>query len=194
MCRGRTDLCDAQLTRYVQLGEEDVQELEARFGNASDYATPPEEAGKYKYNIIVDGNSAPSSRAVEALRGNSLLLWQETPWFEPFYRGLRPYVHYVPLAEGLEDLFSKIRWAQEHPLEVQSIIANAQDYANTFVTAGAAVEHLHQLLKEYGALMKYEVEVTEDYDRVWFNPTVAKIYYSDHNMTCQHWENISPDQ
>lgn len=193
MCRGQPDLCDAEVTAYAQLNEIQVQEMEAKFGNAHAFKTPPEEAGKYKYTIMVDGNSAPSSRAVEALRGNSLLMWQETPWFEPFYKGLRPYVHYVPLAEGLEDLFSKIRWAREHPIEVQNIVANAQEYADAYVTAAAAEEHVHQLLLEYGALMRYEVEVTEDYDRVWFNPTVANIYYNQRGMACQHWENVDPE-
>ena len=33
---------------------------------------------------------------------------------EFWYAGLRPYVHYLPLSEGLEDLHSRIEWAKRN--------------------------------------------------------------------------------
>ena len=106
-----------------------------------------------RYVVVVDGNTAPSSRIKLTLLKSSLVLWQQTQfqvrWAarrvglrlpaglsvggeegcrrihvpgactptraqEFWYAGLRPYVHYLPLSEGLEDLHARIEWAQRN--------------------------------------------------------------------------------
>lgn len=44
--------------------------------------------------------------------GDSLVLKQESPYYEHFYVALRPWKHYVPVRRNLSDLLEKVKWAK----------------------------------------------------------------------------------
>lgn len=44
--------------------------------------------------------------------GNSLVLKQDSPYYEHFYTHLKPGVHYIPVKRDLSDLIEKIKWAK----------------------------------------------------------------------------------
>ena len=139
----------------------------------------------------------------DALHGDSLILWQQTNWFEAYYNGLRPFVHYVPVASDLSDLFAKISWARAHPADVAHIIRNAQRFARQFITAGAATAHLHDVLLRYGNLMAFAPNITEPaFFKVWLHPyEYAKIIVPSlidpasgrKQKRCPYWKNTTPD-
>lgn len=72
---------------------------------------------QFKYQINVDGTVA-AYRLPYLLAGGSVVLKQDSPYYEHFYHQLRPWEHYIPFRRDLSDLLDKISWAREHDEEV----------------------------------------------------------------------------
>ena len=79
---------------------------------------------QYKYQINIDGTVA-AYRLPYLLAGDSLVLKQDSPYYEFFYNELKPYEHYVPFNRDLSDLLEKIQWAREHDKEVSHVQVKA---------------------------------------------------------------------
>ena len=75
---------------------------------------------QYKYQLNVDGTVA-AYRFPYLLAGNSLVLKQDSPFYEHFYSKLEPWTHYVPLKRDLSDVVEKVQWAREHDEEVSRL-------------------------------------------------------------------------
>lgn len=56
------------------------------------------------------------------LAGDSVVLKQDSIYYEHFYNELRPWEHYIPISADLGDLLDKIQWAREHDEEVIMIM------------------------------------------------------------------------
>lgn len=52
------------------------------------------------------------------LAGDSVVLKQDSSYYEHFYNELQPWEHYIPIRADLGDLLEKIQWAREHDEEV----------------------------------------------------------------------------
>lgn len=52
------------------------------------------------------------------LAGNSVVLKQDSIYYEHFYNELQPWKHYIPFKSDLSDLLEKLQWAKEHDEEV----------------------------------------------------------------------------
>ena len=76
---------------------------------------------QYKYQVSVDGTVA-AYRLPYLLAGDSVVLKQNSPYYEFFYKQLQPYKHYIPVKADLSDLLDRIQWAKEHDSEVGSCI------------------------------------------------------------------------
>ena len=72
---------------------------------------------QYKYQINIDGTVA-AYRFPYLLGGDSLVLKQDSDYYEHFYKDLEPYKHYVPLKHDLSDLLKMIQWAKDHDEQV----------------------------------------------------------------------------
>lgn len=57
-----------------------------------------------------------------------MVLKQDSPFYEHFYKKLQPNKHYIPVKRDLSDLTDKIKWAQTHENQVLKIIENAQHF------------------------------------------------------------------
>lgn len=173
MCLERRDLCDARFTRIIHADAEAEKAIRENFGVL--YEMPIDvQAETYKYMVMVDGNGPPSARAVEALRAGILLLWQQTEQKEFFYTALEPYRHYVPLARGLEDLYSTILWVRQHQLLSKAIIQNAQSFAERYFNTQFSNYYLHDLLVEYAKLLKFSPSLSSEYTRVTVSSLTAQ--------------------
>ena len=53
------------------------------------------------------------------LAGDSVVLKQDSGYYEHFYSQLRPWEHYIPVRADLGDLLDKITWARQHDQEVR---------------------------------------------------------------------------
>jgi hypothetical protein len=74
---------------------------------------------QHKYQINIDGTVA-AYRFPYLLAGDSLVLKQDSSYYEHFYKRLSPWKHYVPFKHDLSDLLEKIQWAKDHDDEVGS--------------------------------------------------------------------------
>ncbi|WPT11473.1 Protein O-glucosyltransferase 3 [Picochlorum sp. SENEW3] len=168
ICAKHPDLCDARLTTIAQATQEAKNEILTEMGISND--TSPKRFLDYKYVIVADGNSAPSSRLALQLFGNSLIMLQETPWFEGYYRGLRPYVHYVPLSSSFLDLPDRVIWAKEHEQQVKQIVSMAQKFASDFLEYPKVLRAFAQLLIQYSKLIdRPRIEINKEFLEVKFD-------------------------
>ena len=66
---------------------------------------------QYKYQVNVDGTVA-AYRYPYLMLGDSLVLKQDSPYYEHFYMELKPWKHYIPIKRNLSDLLEKVEWAK----------------------------------------------------------------------------------
>ncbi|KAJ3026044.1 UNVERIFIED_CONTAM: capsule-associated protein CAP1 [Siphonaria sp. JEL0065] len=79
---------------------------------------------KYKYLLVVDGNSWPS-RLQSYLQTNSVILYNGI--FTDFYnRQLVPMVHYVPIKADFSDLEEKLNWLVKNDGKAREIAENGK--------------------------------------------------------------------
>lgn len=76
-----------------------------------------------KYQINIDGTVA-AYRLPYLLAGNSLVLKQDSIYYEHFYNELQPWKHFVPFKNDLSDLMEKLQWAKDHDEEVKMHLIN----------------------------------------------------------------------
>lgn len=145
-CNANPDVCDAKISGFVQATPSAIHQMQKELGNGQ-HLGMSEQVG-YKYLLMVDGNSSPSSRMVTYLRSTSLMIKQESPYIEFFYPSLRPYYHYVPLSRSIEDVGSAVDWARSHDEEVKRMIGAARTFECTHLnkdTVESYVEYIFNL-------------------------------------------------
>lgn len=125
LCEKNQEICDAGIVQCSQCSEEAAIEMEDVLGYKN--RTEPDYFQKYKIAILVDGNTSPSSRSLQYMSSDSLILWQKTPNWEFFYRTFLPYVHYVPVSNTLCDLIENIRIYLEEDLQAEDIVRNMME-------------------------------------------------------------------
>lgn len=115
----------------------------------------------YKYQIAVDGRTAPYPGYIWRLLSNSLVFKQSSGAQQWFEAALIPYVHYIPVNHDLSDLVEKILWAQEHDEAAKRVAINAR----SFVLESAMPEHYirysYKVLLKYASLQRFKVQIPE---------------------------------
>jgi hypothetical protein len=90
------------------------------FGRVED-ALGDADYARYKFVIDLDGDGC-SGRLGKLLYLGSVVLKPEWDGWYPFYHKLlRPWVHYVPIADDLSDLLEKLAWLREHDQRARQI-------------------------------------------------------------------------
>ncbi|KAK8786052.1 hypothetical protein V5799_007583 [Amblyomma americanum] len=120
---------------------------------------------EYKYQINVDGTVA-AYRLPYLLAGSSLVLKQDSKYYEHFYSRLIPMVHYVPFQRNLSDLIEKLVWAQEHDGTAQRIVKEAQQFALDHLLPHHVFCYYAQLLQQYSFKLKRRAKVAEGMEEV----------------------------
>lgn len=110
---------------------------------------------RYKYQILVDGHVSAFSRAYWQLFSNCVIFKNTSPWYQWFYRELRPYEHYIPYEADATDLVQKIAWAMEHDDFARLISHNANHFANHNLKRSDNMLYVYLLLNEYAKLQKF---------------------------------------
>lgn len=62
------------------------------------------------------------------LAGGSLVLKQDSEFYEHFYNELEPMIHYIPFERNLSNLVDKLQWALSHDDDVKQIAENAREF------------------------------------------------------------------
>lgn len=77
------------------------------------------------------------------LAGDSVVLKQESTYYEHFYNELRPWEHYIPIRADLGDLLEKVQWARDHDEEV--ILTGSLDFIYTAKVLTCSVIKINQV-------------------------------------------------
>lgn len=149
LSKKHSQLIDAAFTDIVQYENEAVKKKLRKF--CGDYKSVYDHL-KYKYQVLVDGNTCAYSRAIWQLFSNCVIFKQESPNIQWYYGALQPYIHYIPVANNLSDLVEKISWAQNHDREAFEIMLRAREFALQNLQQSDTFLYLYLLLTEMGKL------------------------------------------
>ncbi|KAE8627552.1 hypothetical protein XENTR_v10007045 [Xenopus tropicalis] len=158
MSRKHPELLDAGITGYFFF-----RELEEELGKASligffDFFN-------YKYQVNVDGTVA-AYRFPYLMLGDSLVLKQDSPYYEHFYSGLKPWKHYVPFKRNLGDLLEKIQWAKDHDEEAKQIAKEGQTLARELLQPHRLYCYYYKLFENYAKRQTSKPEIRENMEHV----------------------------
>lgn len=101
---------------------------------------------QYKYQLNIDGTVA-AYRFPYLLASDSVVFKQNSPFYEHFYKQLKPMHHYIPIERDLSDLVDKLNWAKKNDQKVRQMTEQAQQFANEYLTAGNVLCYHVKLFK-----------------------------------------------
>lgn len=137
-----------------QIGDNDLSEMRITLSPYTGNNIPISAHLQYKYQILVDGHVSAFSRAYWQLFANCLIFKQSSPWYQWFYRALRPYEHYIPYKADASDLVEKIKWAVQNDSKARQISEHANDFATNNLKHSDVMLYVYLLLSEYAKLQK----------------------------------------
>ncbi len=109
---------------------------------------PWNEQFPHKFIISIDGNGATCSRVVIALKSNSALLKYNSTHRLYYFKGLIPWLHYVPIVEN-SDIEGIIRIEREYPDIFASIADEGRHFAETYINKQRVFQYVAELLTHY---------------------------------------------
>ena len=104
-----------------------------------------EEKMKYKYILNIDGHVS-AYRLGHELSLNSVVLIPQTKYYLWFSHLLKPYEHFIPIKENLEDLIEKIIWCRDNDEKCKKIAENAKLFYNKYLGKDGIFNYMQQLL------------------------------------------------
>jgi hypothetical protein len=110
----------------------------------------PAGACSHKFLLLMDGNTA-SGRSSRWVHAGAVLLKPDSVFSEWYYHLLRPWVHYIPVREFLEDLPEQAAWAVKEapPAALQCLADNLRALAIKHVRKEAAACYWWRLLSAW---------------------------------------------
>ncbi|RNA44218.1 KDEL motif-containing, partial [Brachionus plicatilis] len=120
---------------------------------------------KYKYQLNIDGTVA-AYRFPYLISGNSLVLKQQSEFYEHFYNDLEPFEHYLPVNRDLSNLKEMIEWALSNDAKAYKIAKNAQDYAKEYLMPNHIFCYHVKFLMAYAELLISNVKILEGMELV----------------------------
>ena len=103
---------------------------------------------QFKYQVNVDGTVA-AYRFPYLMLGNSLVLKQDSQYYEHFYSYLKPGVHFLPVKRDLSDVLEKIKWAKENDAEAREISRAGQAAARELLQPSRLYCYYYRVLHTY---------------------------------------------
>lgn len=133
---------------------------------------------QYKYQVNVDGTVA-AYRFPYLMLGNSLVLKQDSQYYEHFYRHLRAGTHYVSVKRNLSDLLEKIKWAKENDAEAAEMARAGQAAARELLQPSRLYCYYYRVLQTYAERQKGKPTLQADMELV--------PQPDDHTAACSCW-------
>jgi hypothetical protein len=96
---------------------------------------------QFKYLFDIEGVGYSARLKVLLFSGRPVFV-QARPWQEYFFRDMKPFVHYIPVARDLGDLREQLDWAEENKEKCAEIAENARSFAKAYLTRSAAISYL----------------------------------------------------
>lgn len=109
----------------------------------------PHEFLRYKYLLSPAGNDV-SSALYWIASTNSLAFKEETPYeILPDYF-LKPWVHYVPISQGLNDITEKFAYCERNPGLCETIVRNAHEAYEQMIDSDVWIDAEQEVLTRMG--------------------------------------------
>jgi hypothetical protein len=104
-----------------------------------------QEQSQYKYIVHIEGHVAAYRLSNELFSGSCLLMVESS--YQLWYSHLlEPYVHYIPIAHDLSDLYTQLDWCHAHDSECQAIAERAQQFAKCVLSKDSILDYLQAVL------------------------------------------------
>uniref|UniRef100_A0A4W3HNI8 Protein O-glucosyltransferase 3 n=1 Tax=Callorhinchus milii TaxID=7868 RepID=A0A4W3HNI8_CALMI len=152
------DLLDAGITAYFFFREKEKDLGKAQLISFFDFF-------KYKFQVNVDGTVA-AYRFPYLMMGDSLVLKQDSQYYEHFYRSLKPLEHYIPFKRDLSDLIERIKWVKDNDAEAQKIARAGQALARELLQPSRLYCYYYLFLQEYAKRQTRKPEIYEGMEHV----------------------------
>ena len=135
-------------------------------GRVKPFITMRQQVKQYKYQVWAPGKCA-SIRLALQLAADAAVFKVEHEDCEWYYPMLKPYVHYIPVtaSENLTNLLDQLKWAEQHPSEVQNIVASANAFAYKYLSSLGRDCYVIQLLLRYHNFTSDKVEMPNNVKR-----------------------------
>jgi hypothetical protein len=100
---------------------------------------------QYRVAVVLGGNGAAFRTSIHLSTGTAVVLhtFQFEEWFTRF---MKPFVHYIPLAEDLSDLNQTMLWVRDNPEEVRNIANRGQEFYEQHLSFERNQEFIYELL------------------------------------------------
>ncbi len=108
-----------------------------------------------KYLVSIDGNTFASNLWWQLI-SNCTVLKGESDFVEWFYKGLEPYVHYVPYEMDMSDFGGKIEWLLENDQEAKKIAHQGSAFGKEYLSNAGLVVYFYRLLHAYAEIFQPE--------------------------------------
>lgn len=109
--------------------------------------TLQEQTDRYRYLLTLEGHVAAYRLSYE-LSSGSVVLLAGSKWKLWYSSMLKPYVHYVPVKESLENLIEQIDWCNANETRCLEIIANANEFYNRYLGVDGILDFMQLALFE----------------------------------------------
>lgn len=160
MARARPDLLDAGITKWTSTmrihrgargpAAHNVVPAAKADRRVAEFIPIEKQARRFKYTVAVDGHVAPF-RVPACMFHGILVLKPESKWRTWYAPKMSPWIHFVPVAADLSDLFEKIEWCRTNDVACRRIVRNAHRFVARHFKPEALVELCAEQLKLYGA-------------------------------------------
>ena len=111
---------------------------------------------KYKYQILIDGNTASWPRAYWQYQCNSVVFKQNSNFIVWHNDLFKPWIHYIPFKQDCSDLIDKINWAINNDSTAEQIARNANEIAKSCLQYSDILVYFYALINEYTKLIDLE--------------------------------------
>lgn len=129
---------------------------------------------EHKYQLNVDGTVA-AYRFPYLMVGDSVVMKQDSDFYEHFYRQLQPSKHYIPLKHSLSDVAQQVEWARANDKKVREIQKAGMERARELLTPVNIFCYHAILFRELARRQEGEVNVLEG---------MSKVEHQTNSPTC----------
>jgi len=153
-CLSRIKLCHLS-AQYPEIIDAKFSYLGSGFESLSDFFgsfIPFEAQLLYKYQMLIDGYSCAYTTSGWKFFSDSLVFKEDSKHIQWYYNELKPYEHYIPVKEGLDDLVEKLKWAMTHDGEAKKIAHQARKFALSHITQEKNRLYFYYALLAYSKL------------------------------------------
>ncbi|NGX63576.1 MAG: hypothetical protein KR126chlam6_00988, partial [Candidatus Anoxychlamydiales bacterium] len=111
---------------------------------------------KYKFLPVLDGYMCTYPGYQWRLLSNSVCFKQKSNEVQWFYSALKPYEHYIPVANDMSDLVEKINWAKKEDQKCEKIAKNATDFILNNLMLEDVYLYLYKAIDSYSSHLKID--------------------------------------